>query len=313
MTDISELARRLHERGAKRVALQFPEGLKRRGPAFARALRDEGFQVLVSGDPCYGACDPALRLLEYADVLVHFGHSEMIAHPDIIFEPLFMDIDPTILEKALPLLRERRIGVVTTVQHVHMSEEIRDYLESRGIEAVFQEGGSRVRYPGQVLGCSFSAARIPGVSEVLYVGTGVFHPLGVQLATGARVIALDPYTGDAREVDAGRFLRIRHALIEKARKAKNYGIIVNLKQGQNRYALAKRLESLSDTGFLVMTEEVDPDELLNLGFSCYVNTACPRLAYDDQSRFPVPVITPPEYEIICGIRSWDDYQVDEID
>lgn len=277
------------------------------------ALRNEGFQVLVSGDPCYGACDPALRLLEYADVLVHFGHSEMISHPDIIFEPLFMDFDPNILEKALPLLRERKIGVVTTVQHVHMGEKIRDYLESRGIEAVFQEGGSRVRYPGQVLGCSFSAARIPGISEVLYVGTGVFHPLGVQLATGARVIALDPYTGDAREVDAGRFLRIRHALIEKAMKAKNYGIIVSLKQGQNRYGLARRLESLSDMGFLVMTEEVDPDELLNLGFSCYVNTACPRLAYDDQSRFPVPVITPTEYEIICGVRSWDDYQIDEID
>ncbi|HQC13484.1 MAG TPA: diphthamide synthesis protein, partial [Methanoregulaceae archaeon] len=79
------------------------------------------------------------------------------------------------------------------------------------------------------------------------------------------------------------------------------------------YTLAKRLESLSDTGFLVMTEEVDPDELLNLGFSCYVNTACPRLAYDDQSRFPVPVITPAEYEIICGVRSWDDYQIDEIE
>ncbi len=126
-------------------------------------------------------------------------------------------------------------------------------------------------------------------------------------------VALDPYTGDAREVDAGRFLRIRHALIEKARKAKDYGIIVSLKQGQNRYTLAKRLESLSDTGFLVMTEEVDPDELLNLGFSCYVNTACPRLAYDDQSRFPVPVITPAEYEIICGVRSWDDYQIDEIE
>lgn len=277
------------------------------------ALRNEGFQVLVSGDPCYGACDPALRLLEYADVLVHFGHSEMISHPDIIFEPIFMDFDPNILEKAMPLLRERKIGVVTTVQHVHMGEKIRDYLESRGIEAVFQEGGSRVRYPGQVLGCSFSAARIPGISEVLYVGTGVFHPLGVQLATGARVIALDPYTGDAREVDAGRFLRIRHALIEKARTAKNYGIIVSLKQGQNRYGLARRLESLSDLGFLVMTEEVDPDELLNLGFSCYVNTACPRLAYDDQSRFPVPVITPAEYEIICGVRSWDDYQIDEIE
>ena len=313
LTDISELAGKLHERNAKTVALQFPEGLKRRSLAFASALRDEGFSILISGDPCWGACDPALRLLEYADVLVHFGHSEMISHPDIIYEPLYMDFDPAVLENALPLLNGKKIGVVTTVQHVHMDEKIKEFLESRGIEALFGEGGDRVRYPGQVLGCSFSAARIPGVSEILYVGTGVFHPLGVQLATGARVIALDPYTGEAGEVSADRFLRRRHALIEKARNAENFGIIVSLKAGQNRYGLARRLGSLSDKGFLVIMDEVTPDELLNLGFPCYVNTACPRLAYDDQARYPVPVITPAEYEIVCGIRSWDEYRIDEIE
>jgi 2-(3-amino-3-carboxypropyl)histidine synthase len=57
--------------------------------------------------------------------------------------------------------------------------------------------------------------------------------------------------------------------------------------------------------------EVSPGELLNLGFDCYVNTACPRLAYDDQIRFPVPVLSPPEFEILCGARSWDDYTIDE--
>jgi 2-(3-amino-3-carboxypropyl)histidine synthase len=57
---------------------------------------------------------------------------------------------------------------------------------------------------------------------------------------------------------------------------------------------------------------VNPDELINLGFPVYVNTACPRLAFDDQSRFPVPVITPQEFEIVCGVRTWDEYTIDEI-
>jgi 2-(3-amino-3-carboxypropyl)histidine synthase len=52
--------------------------------------------------------------------------------------------------------------------------------------------------------------------------------------------------------------------------------------------------------------------LLNLGFSCYVNTACPRLAYDDQVRFPVPVLSPQEFEILCNVRTWDEYAIDEI-
>ena len=151
-----------------------------------------------------------------------------------------------------------------------------------------------------------------GFQRILFVGTGVFHPLGVQLATGAHVVALDPLSGQAVEVDAGKFLRKRHALIEKARSARHIGIIVSTKPGQNRYSLGKRLLSLCDRAYLVFMNEVSPDELLNLGFGAYVNTACPRLAYDDQVRFPAPVLTPGEFEILCGTRRWEDYVVDEM-
>ncbi len=61
-----------------------------------------------------------------------------------------------------------------------------------------------------------------------------------------------------------------------------------------------------------MLREVTPDQLLNLGFPCYVNTACPRLAYDDQVRFSVPILTPIEFEIVCGVRDFEHYRVDEI-
>ena len=64
--------------------------------------------------------------------------------------------------------------------------------------------------------------------------------------------------------------------------------------------------------YIVAMQEVSPDVLLNLGFACYVNTACPRLAYDDQERFPVPMISPQEFEIVCGTRTFEDYQIDEI-
>jgi 2-(3-amino-3-carboxypropyl)histidine synthase len=163
-----------------------------------------------------------------------------------------------------------------------------------------------------VLGCSFSAARIPGATDILYIGTGLFHPLGVSLASGARVVALDPLSGEVNVVDADRFIRKRHAIVEKGRDAPVFGIIVSRKPGQNRYALAQRLTSLGRTAFIVFMDEVSPAELLNLGFPAYVNTACPRLAYDDQIRFPVPVLTPLEFEILCGLRSWDEYRMDEI-
>jgi 2-(3-amino-3-carboxypropyl)histidine synthase len=76
--------------------------------------------------------------------------------------------------------------------------------------------------------------------------------------------------------------------------------------------LARRLAALSPGAVIVTMKEVSPDELLNLGFGAFVNTACPRLAYDDQVRFPVPVLSPQEFEILCGVRAWENYAIDEI-
>jgi 2-(3-amino-3-carboxypropyl)histidine synthase len=309
---VSEIIEKLQNEKARRVALQFPEGLKRRAFEVAAALRKEGFDVIISGDPCYGACDLALDSLDMADVLVHFGHAPVEERKGVIYEYVHFDIDTNVLDSALTNLTRDRIGLVTTIQHVHLLDEISSYLKTRGVECIVAGGNGRTPFPGQVLGCSFEAARATGAEEILYVGTGVFHPLGVQLATGSRVVSLDPYTAQTEVVNASHLLRKRFALIEKARSAKSVGILLSLKSGQKRSDLAKSLQSLSGNAFIVTLFEVSPEALLNLGFDCYVNTACPRLAYDDQIRFAVPLLSPPEFEILCGVRSWDDYIIDEI-
>jgi diphthamide biosynthesis enzyme Dph2 len=310
----SDLIAQLGARGAKKVALQFPEGLKRQAAAMAAALNAAGFAVVVSGDPCYGACDLALDSVDggNADVLVHFGHAPVDHRDDVIFIPWAVDFDTTVLEKALPLLPEKTIGLVTTVQHAHLSPAMEEFLASKGYDVRVSEGSGRTPLRGQVLGCSFAAAASTNAPAILFVGTGVFHPIGIALATKARVVALDPLTGIAQEVSADTLLRRRFAVIEKARGAKTIGILLSTKSGQARRALAERLAALSPGAVIVTMREVSPDELLNLGFDCYVNTACPRLAYDDQVRFPKPVLSPQEFEILCGKRSWDNYAIDEI-
>jgi len=312
LNDISDLIERLKKRGARRVVLQFPEGLKRRSAEIVAALKEAGFEVVVSGDPCYGACDLALETLGSSDVLVHFGHAAIDEQPQVIFEPWAVAFDVTVLENALPFLRGTTIGLVTTVQHVGLIPEMIMILQSRGITCKVGEGSRRTPFPGQVLGCSFAAARASGADEILFVGTGLFHPTGIAIATRARVIALDPLSGTAQEVCGDTLMRRRYAVMEKARGARTVGIIVSTKSGQKREKLAERLVRLSDNAVIVTMREVTPDELLNLGFACYVNTACPRLAYDDQVRFPVPVLSPQEYEILCGTRTWDEYAIDEI-
>jgi 2-(3-amino-3-carboxypropyl)histidine synthase len=312
LNSTSDLIGKLNQRGVKRVALQFPEGLKRRAAEITCSLKDAGFEVVVSGDPCYGACDLALDTLEFSDVLVHFGHAPVDSQQDVIFDQYPVGFDISIVENALPHLTGKTAGLVTTVQHVHLVPAIEEYLRSKGIDVLVADGSGRTPHRGQVLGCSFAAAKATHANEILFVGTGLFHPVGISLATGARVIALDPFTGEAQEVSGEALKRRRFAIMERARGAKNIGIIVSTKSGQQRLALAQRLVTLSPGAVIITMREVNPDELLNLGFACYVNTACPRLAYDDQVRFPVPVLSPQEYEILCGVRTWDDYAIDEI-
>jgi 2-(3-amino-3-carboxypropyl)histidine synthase len=311
-SDISDLIRQLKDRSAKTVALQFPEGLKRKAARYAIALREAGFGVIVSGDPCYGACDLALDTLREADVLVHIGHAPVDDRPEVIFLPYEVDFDIRVLDNALPLLKGKSTGLVTTVQHVHLVPAMEEYLELKGIDVRVAEGSGRTPLRGQVLGCCFSTAKDTRADEILFVGTGLFHPIGIALSTRARVLALDPLAGTVQEVSGDALLRRRFAVIEKARGAQSVGILVSTKSGQQRMALAHRLAGLSPGAVILTMQEISPDELLNLGFGCYVNTACPRLAYDDQVRFPVPVLSPQEFEILCGARAWEDYEIDEI-
>jgi 2-(3-amino-3-carboxypropyl)histidine synthase len=314
LSGTSDLAEKLKKRGAHKVALQFPEGLKRQAAEIVAGLKEAEFDVIVSGDPCYGACDLALDTVACgdADVLVHFGHAPVDERENIIFEPWTVDFDVSVLEKALPLLKEKTVGLVTTIQHTHLVPAMESFLSSHGHDVRVAGGSLRTPLRGQVLGCSFAAAKSTGAADILFVGTGVFHPIGIALATKVRVIALDPLTGTAQVVSADTLLRRRFAVMEKARGSRSTGIIVSTKSGQQRRALAERLAALSPGAVIVTMREVNPDELLNLGFDCYVNTACPRLAYDDQVRFKKPVLSPQEYEILCGVRAWDDYTIDEI-
>jgi len=308
----SDLVTTLKTQGAHRVALQAAEGLKRQLSILAMDLKAAGFTVLISGDPCYGACDLDTDLLRDADILIHLGHAPVDKTEGVLYDIFRMDFDPEVVLNAVPLLTAKEVGLVTTVQHVHLIPAVSQVLERAGFFVTIAEGTARTPYPGQILGCSFETARNTNASEILYLGTGIFHPLGVQIATGARVIACDPYTKTVEEINGERLLRKRFALIEKAKTADRIGILVSPKSGQARRELATRLVSLSQKAIIINLREMTTDQLLNLGFPCYVNTACPRLAFDDQVRWPVPVLTPQEFEILCGVRMFEDYEVDEI-
>jgi 2-(3-amino-3-carboxypropyl)histidine synthase len=314
LIQLTEVISQLKSRNAKKVAVQLPEGLKRKAAEISAALKSEGFDVLVSGDACWGACDLSLDALDWADVLVHIGHTPVTSEENVIYVPFQQDIPLEILDKAVSELKKYpAVGITTTIQHAHQTKDMCKWLKNHGVNAVIGGGSSRTPLDGQVLGCTYASAKNALADAYLFVGTGVFHAIGVSLATKKPTFALDPFAdGILQEVSADKLLRKRFVQIEKAKSAKTFGILLSSKSGQARRELAERLASLHENTTIILIREISEMQLRNLGFDAYVNTACPRLALDDQSRFPMPILSPPEFEIVIGLRSWDDYEIDEI-
>ncbi|ADI74218.1 diphthamide biosynthesis protein [Methanohalobium evestigatum Z-7303] len=303
------------------VGLQLPEGLKRKSIDIASKLEQSTcVEVIVSANPCYGACDIDTDILDDVDILFHFGHSELDDckyNEKIYYIKAASEINISeIVKQAMENIKAYRVGVLTTVQHVHKLEEVRKIIESCSRECIIQKGDTRIAYPGQVLGCNFSSAEIDECDEYLYIGSGEFHPVGVAVATGKPVMVADPFMDKTYYVDPSRILRQRSAVIAKSLDSSTFGILVSSKIGQYRMELAKYLKNLAKKhgkkAYILTMDRVTSDQLLQFKVDAFVNTACPRIAIDDVGHFPSPMLTPQEFEIVLGERKWEKLVFDEI-
>lgn len=288
-----------------KILLQFPEGLKEKATAIAGELESQGHTVFISAAQCFGACDLALeeaRMLQ-VDLLKHYGHAEFHHVKgekfDIEYVPYPIDARLGILSENLALLKPyRKVGLLTTVQHIHQLPEMKAILEQAGHEVVLAKGGAHTRHAGQLLGCdSVSAAVAQKDADCLaYVGGGIFHPTGVDAKMPFFVF--DPYSWKAYQInDAIEKLRRKKKgmlLACTQDKVKRFGILVSTKNGQYNLAGAieakKRLEEKGRQAFILVSNFIDTTACANFNsFDAYVNTACPRIP-EDYERFGRPVI-----------------------
>ncbi|WP_410764505.1 diphthamide biosynthesis enzyme Dph2 [Haloferax sp. DFSO60] len=312
--ELERIIEAIEERDAKRVGLQFPEGLKRRGPAVADDLRqlcDDDVTFLLSGQPCYGACDLDTYLMRRTDVFVHFGHSPMKESDKIIYVPLFSNVDPfPIMEESLDEIEGDEVGLVTTAQHMNRFEEMCEWLEERGYTVQTRKGDDRLTFEGQVLGCNYASADIPA-DDVLYVGGGKFHPLGLAMEHPEKnVVIADPVNNVVTIADTRKFMKQRYASVHKAMDAEKWGVIFCTKIGQGRMEIAEEILENNDNAYLITMDEVTPDRLRNFNMDAFVNTGCPRITTDDGPRFHKPMLTPQEYRIAVGQEPLDALEFD---
>jgi len=305
--ELDRIVSAVEKRDADTVGLQFPEGLKRRGPAVADDLRERlpDVRVLISGQPCYGACDLDTFLMKRTDVFVHFGHSPMKDSEKIIYVPLFSNVDVTpIMEQALEELadpgEDPDVGLVTTAQHTNKFDEMRSWLQERGYEVHTRRGDDRLTHEGQVLGCNYASAEVDA-DQVLYVGGGKFHPLGLAMEhPEKRVVIADPVNNLVEIADTEKFLKQRYGAVHRAMDADSFGVIFCTKIGQGRWEVAEEIVAANEDAYLITMDEITPDRLINFDMDAFVNTGCPRVTTDDGPQFDKPMLTPGEYRIAIG-------------
>jgi 2-(3-amino-3-carboxypropyl)histidine synthase len=313
------LAKEIRTHKAKKVLIQLPEGLKSYALRIAAAAESTGAIALISADPCYGACDLAVynaHVLQ-ADLIVHYGHTEMIKRPAIpvvYFETRAKINVKAAVKKALPLLEPwDNIGLVTTVQHIHEISKAKDVLLKEGKKVVIGDAG-RLRYAGQVIGCDYSNVKAVTVQTdaFLFVGGGKFHAIGISLTTSKPTIVADPYEKRAFSVEgeAEKILRQRMANVSEAKKAQNFGILTSLKLGQLRLQRAieikSKLQNKGKNAVVLAMKEITPEMLTQFHtIDAYVNTACPRIVLDDAPRFSKPMLTVNEALVIVEEMDWE--------
>lgn len=312
--------------GARKILLQLPDGLKPHVFDYFNRL-SERYSVIVSSDPFYGACDISTPdVYRDVDCIVQLGHSEIpnIKYPKpMIFMEYRIDKEIPIEQEAFQVLRDlghSKVGLLCSIQYLDLMDSVRKRMEEEGFMVTVGRQDSRMKYPGQVLGCNFSSAHSISneVDCYVVVSTGKFHAIGAQLASDKDVFILDMNDRKLHEIkpETELFLRRRYAKLSKAMDAKKICVVADTKIGQYRIKLAEKvIQQAKEEGLeavLLTANDVRPSDYVNMRCDAVVFTGCPRVSLDDGDKFPMPILTPPEFQQIFGIKDKNRYVMDEI-
>ena len=329
--EIPKIIHRIRSSSAKRVALQFPEGLL----LFATTISDiltqfcPGTETLIMGDVTYGACcidDYTARALG-CDLLVHYAHSCLIPVSTTKISTLYIFVDISIDTSHLLATLKRNfspgktMAIVGTIQFNSTLHNIRQPLEQAGFKILIPQITPLSK--GEILGCT--SPTIPDdakVDMILYLGDGRFHLESAMIANPSLpAFRYDPYSRElTRETYSHHeMLSLRSSAIATARNAKRWGLILGAlgRQG-NPHTLALIENQLNAKGipFInLLLSEIFPGKLaLFEDVDCWVQIACPRLSIDWGYAFPRPLLTPHEALVALGARpGWDEKGVYPMD
>jgi 2-(3-amino-3-carboxypropyl)histidine synthase len=301
---MNDVIKKLRDAKAKKIFVQYPEGIKLRIQEIVKELEKEGFDVVLCIEPCFGACDirdDEAGLLG-CDTILHIGHEDFgvkSALP-IVFWEYFLEVDPLpVLEKEFEKLKDYKdIGLITSIQFVKLVPKVGEFLKKKGKNVFTYKS---LQYPGQILGCRLEAAKNieAKIDCFLCISAGKFYGWGLTISSPKPTLCLDLETKKIYSLDdmKKRMSKIIAWNKSQFEDAKNVGVLVSWKKGQHKVLSIKaKLEEIGKTVYVLAMDEVTPEKLEGLKLDFLVNTACPRIGWDDFSKYRIPMLNYDELE-----------------
>jgi 2-(3-amino-3-carboxypropyl)histidine synthase len=296
---MKEAIEKLKKIKARRVFVQFPEGLTLRIQDIVKELEKNGFEVVVCLDKCFGACDIRVNEAELigCDAILHIGHEEFVTKTKlpVVYWEYFLEADPCqTLDKEFYKLKDfKRVGLITSIQFVKTIPMIKKFLEEKGKEVFVHKS---LQYPGQILGCNLEAAKSieKEVDCFLCISAGKFYGLGLSLVSEKPMLNLDLEKKEIYSLEDFKKKIQKITAWNKAqlKDAKRVGILVSWKLGQLKqpFGLKKKLEKQGKEVFIFAMDEIAPEKLEGLKLDFLVAVACPRVGIDDLEKYKLPII-----------------------
>ncbi len=292
--DLEQILDEIKKLDYKKIAIQVPDGLKKSAIDIAGKIKELGKKPFIISSSCFGACDlPYNQIIDFnCDCLIHIGHSKFYGNfeekiPTFYCEVKFKGDSLGLLKKNYEKIKETKIGLVSTIQHLHELKKIKEFLESKGKIVIIGKRGLRTRQEGQILGCDITSAEKihQAVDCFLFLGSGDFH-VSKLLELRKKIYQLNPYQQIFSEpvLDIEKEKRREILKVLKYQNEKKWGIILSSKPGQSFPELAdqikKVLQRKNKEVFMFIADKIVESDYMGFGIKIFVNTACPRITAD---------------------------------
>ncbi|KAI9439278.1 diphthamide biosynthesis protein [Lactarius indigo] len=294
----------------KRVALQFPDELLRDSVSIYHSLKravGANSEFYVLADTSYGSCcvDEVAAQHVDADAVVHYGHACMSKTYRLPVIYVFGK-KPVDVKDAAKLLLESwtsfaKVAVLKhDVAYTHQAERLVSALRD-----VFSSHKITVSYNPipRKLGPSTTASTTPtatiehdnhdseDTTPILYVGSPSLALTNLLMTHPATpVYGYDPTTRQAslQSVQTNKLLMRRYAIVQKARDADVFGILVGTLGVVDAHKKA----------YTISVGKLNPAKLANFSeIECFVLVACPENSVIDAKDFFRPIVTPFELQL----------------